>query len=229
MVFLQGERNRSSGSDSEFSICPSLHLAHWLQHPHPYGSPPVGVKVQQWQRWWFPDVVTPSAQWLMSQEDCSAAPILVPGHFFLLEKAGPGLLSSSQEFNSQFPISCFLPPGLHLPPSDLHSVVLRPLASGEASRDPLAVIQGNRLVSEGHGWVHEPWVKTWAVHSESTSLHKTELLALGPLLWYKNQKMGSPLFLYLFSSISLKLGLMVLIYSTFMILKRRRKSNRLFS
>lgn len=172
-------------------------------------SPPVGVKVQHKAEM----VVPRCSHTLYTQEDCGTAPILVHGHLSLLEKAGPGLLSSSSlEPNSQFPISCSLPPGLHLPPSDLRSVVLRPLASGEVSRDPLALTLGNRHVSKGYGWAHEPRVKAWAVHSETTSLHKTELLPLGPLLGNKNQKMGSPLFLYLFPSISLKLGLMVLVY-----------------
>lgn len=185
MVFLQGERNRSSGGDFEFSVCPSLHLAHWLQNPHSYDHLPWEGRSSTRQRWWFPDVATSSAQRFMSQEDCSAVLLLVHGHLFLLEKAGPGLLLSSPlEPNSLVPISCSLPPGLHLPPNDLRSVVLRPLASGEASRDPLALTLGNRLVSEGNGWAREPRVKTRAVHSETTSLHKTELLPLGPLLGY---------------------------------------------
>lgn len=148
----------------------------------------------------------------MSQEDCSAAPILVHAHLFLLEKAGSGLLSSSSlEPNSHFPVSCSLPLACTCHPVT-SAQSWSDLASGEASRDPLALRLGNRHVSKGNGWAHEPWVKSWAVHSETTSLYKTQLLPLGPLLGYKNQKMGSPLFLYLFPSISLKLGLMVLVY-----------------
>lgn len=151
----------------------------------------------------------------MSQEDCSTVPILVHGHLFLLEKAGPGLLLSSPlEPNSLVPISCSLSPGLPLPPNDLRSVVLRPLASGEASRDPLALTLGKPelCILRPHLCTRQscfPWVLYWGI---------------------KNQKMGSPVFLHLSSSISLKLGLMVLVYSTFMISKRRRrKPNRLFS
>lgn len=184
MVFLQGERNRSSGGNFEFSICPSLHLAHWLQNPHSYDHLPWGRRTSTWQR------LIPRCSHTLCTAVYVSRRLQHSSHtspWSLVSLREGGARPSAEQptwTNSLVPASCSLPPGLSLPPNDLRSVVLRSLASGEASRDPLALTLGNRLVSDGNGWAHEPRVKTRGVHSETTSLHKTELLPLGPLLGY---------------------------------------------
>lgn len=119
-------------------------------------SPPMGVKVQHKAEMVVPRCSHTLCTMVYVSRRLRTAPILVHGHLFLLEKEGPGLLSSSSlEPNSQFPISCSLTPGLHLPPSDLCLVVLRS-SSRWSVQGPLGTDTGQSPCKQ------RKWVSIWA-------------------------------------------------------------------